>query len=783
MAIKDDIISIRKQILDDEYSHLNKEQREAVFSNDGPLLILAGAGSGKTTAVISKIGYLIRYGNTYNSTEAKGTADDLEYLKECLRNKAKRTEQRYLDLMAVDPINAYNLLAITFTNKAAGEMRERLERQYNIKGDKLWALTFHSLCVRILRRFADRLGFQSNFTIYDDSDSHKLIDSIIKKHNLSENYNSKVISRIISSAKCSFVSAEDYVHEGRDYQQTPMIYKEYQAELKKANAFDFDDLIFMTVRLLSANEEVRKIINNRFQYVLVDEYQDTNPLQYRLVSLLAPTGKICVVGDDDQSIYRFMGASIENILSFERQFTDAKVVRLEQNYRSTQTILDAANAVIANNVGRKGKRLWTDQGPGKNITVNQLFTQSEEGAYICSSIMSGKGTYGFKNNDFCILYRTNAQSNSIEHSLRMNGIPYRVFGGQPFFKRKEVQDILAYLNVICNPYDRTRLLRIINEPKRGIGDTTLDKINAICEANDLNFFDVISNAASYPELQRSAEKLTDFARTIYMLSEKSKEVPPSQLFTELLSTIRYEQALRSQYDITEAVSRIENVHELQNNIVEYEKSAEEPTLLGYLEQTALISSVDNLDENEPAVTLMTMHCAKGLEFDVVFLAGFEEGLFPSAMSVNEPGGIEEERRLCYVAITRARKQLYITSVRSRMLYGTPRPAVPSRFLKEIPEELITEVQHIQQEKPTPVRHSKPMHERAIFTNSVGVMPQTKSEKTGSYKVGQRVKHKVFGEGTILGVTEMSSDSLIEVEFTTAGKKKLMANFAKLTILE
>ncbi|MBO5035619.1 MAG: UvrD-helicase domain-containing protein [Clostridia bacterium] len=782
MATKNEILDLRKKILDDEYSHLNKEQREAVFSNDGPLLILAGAGSGKTTAVISKIGYLIRYGNTYNSTQSDATDDDKAYLEECLKDKTKRTEQRYLKLMASDPINAYNLLAITFTNKAAGEMRERLEKQYNISGDKLWALTFHSLCVRILRRFADRIGFQSNFTIYDDTDSHKLIDSIIKKHHLSENYNAKVVSRIISAAKCKYVSAGEYVHEGRDLQQVPMIYKEYQAELKNANAFDFDDLIFMTVRLLSSNEEVRKTINNRFQYVLVDEYQDTNPLQYRLVSLLAPTGKICVVGDDDQSIYRFMGASIENILSFERQFTDAKVVRLEQNYRSTQTILDAANAVIANNEGRKGKRLWTDQGPGHNITVNQLNTQSEEGEYICRSIMSGKGTHGFKNNDFCILYRTNAQSNSIEHSLRMNGIPYRVFGGQPFFKRKEIQDVLAYLNVICNPYDRTRLLRIINEPKRGIGDTTLDKISGICESTGAHFFDVIANAAAYPELQRSSEKLMDFARTIKMLSDKSKVVTPSQLFTELLATVRFEQALRSQYDLTEAISRIENVHELQNNILEYEKNAEEPTLLGYLEQTALVSAVDNLDENEPAVTLMTMHCAKGLEFDVVFLIGFEEGLFPSAMSVNEPGGLEEERRLCYVAITRARKQLFITSVRSRMLYGTPRPAIPSRFLKEIPPELITEVHHIQQEIQPPVRRSKPMHERALLTNAVTVIPKSKDTKT-SYRAGQKVKHKVFGEGVLVSVTEMSSDSLLEVDFATAGKKKLMANFAKLMIIE
>lgn len=782
MNTSEKLLSLKKQILNDEYSNLNNEQREAVFSNDGPLLILAGAGSGKTTSVISKIGYLIRYGNAYNAPVTDANEDDVAYLSECLNNKNMRTEARYFDLMASEPIDAYNILAITFTNKAAGEMRERLERQYGINGNKLWALTFHSLCVRLLRRYADRLGYQSNFTIYDDTDSHKLIDSIIKKHHLSENYNTKVVSKIISSAKCNYVSAQEYTYDGRDLKQMPLIYKEYQTGLKEANAFDFDDLIFMTVRLLSTHEDIQKAVNDRFRYILVDEYQDTNPLQYRLVALLAPTGKICVVGDDDQSIYRFMGASIENILSFEKQFPNAKVVRLEQNYRSTQTILDAANAVISNNKDRKGKRLWTEQGPGKNITVNQLSNQSEEGDYICRSIMSGKGTSGFKNNDFCILYRTNAQSNSIEHALRINGIPYRVFGGQPFFKRKEIQDVLAYLNVICNPYDRTRLMRIINEPKRGIGDSTIEKVNTICSETGQHFFDVISEASNYPELQRSAEKLMDFARTIRMLAQKTEEVSPSHIFTELLSAIRYEQHLRNQYDLSDAVSRIENVHELQNNIVEYEKNAEEPTLLGYLEQTALVSAVDDLDEDEPAVTLMTMHCAKGLEFDVVFLAGFEEGLFPSAMSVNEQGGIEEERRLCYVAITRARKQLFITHVRSRMLYGTPRPSMPSRFLKEIPEELITQVQSVQYEKPHNVRHTKPMSERALLTNTITVIPKEKDGKI-SYRIGQNVKHKVFGEGVITGVTEMSSDSLLEVEFASVGKKKLMANFAKLKIIE
>ena len=775
MEKKTELLNLRKRILEDEFSSLNNEQREAVFSNDGPLLILAGAGSGKTTTVISKIGYLIKYGNAYNSADIDFTDGDGDYLKKCLEDKSMRSQERYFRLMSSSPIKAYNLLAITFTNKAAGEMRERLEKQYNISGDSLWALTFHSLCVRILRRFCDRIGFNKNFTIYDDNDSSRLIESLLKKYNLTEKYGAKQVARAISAAKCRFISPDDYDVEN----DIVKLYRAYQAELKAANAFDFDDLIFMTVRLMMTDEEARNSINSRFRYILVDEYQDTNPVQYRLVSLLAPTGNICVVGDDDQSIYRFMGASMENILNFERHFKNARTVRLEQNYRSTQTILDAANAVISHNEDRKGKRLWTDAGKGDKIVVNQLYTQTDEGDYI-SRVIRECTEKGLKYNDFCVLYRTNAQSNAIEHSMRLHNIPYRVFGGQPFFKRKEVQDILAYMNVICNPYDRTRLLRIINEPKRGIGDTTIDKINTICEKTGQNFFDVILHASAYPELQRSADKLASFAGIIAELTEKSKEMRPSQLFTEIINSIHYEQELRKQYDINEAISRTENVHELQNTVAEYERTAEEPTLLGYLEQTALVNAVDTLDENEPAVTLMTMHCAKGLEFNVVFIAGFEEGLFPSSMSALEPGGIEEERRLCYVAITRAKKKLYITNVRSRMMYGSSHPATASRFLKEIPEELITEAENEQFERPV-ARRAKPISERQLITNTVTVIPDA-GQKKQKYRAGQRVRHKVFGDGVITAVTEMSSDSMLEVDFQTVGKKKLMANYAKLEII-
>ena len=776
------ILNLRKQILNDEFSNLNEQQRDAVYSNDGPLLILAGAGSGKTTTVISKIGYLIKYGNTYNSDVVNRTGDDdAEYLKKCLENKDMRDEERYKKLMRVSPIPAYNILAITFTNKAAGEMRDRLDAKYNIDGSSLWALTFHSTCVRLLRRYAPLLGYDKNFTIYDDSDSNKLLENIMKRLNLTERYTPKVAHKIISKAKTQYLTPDEFMYTDSEFPKIQKVYKEYQTELKNANAFDFDDLIFMTVKLLSENETVRKEIHARFKYLLVDEYQDTNPLQYRLVKLLSNNGKICVVGDDDQSIYRFMGASIDNILSFEKQFSGTKTVRLERNYRSTQTILDAANALISNNERRKGKNMWTDSGKGDPIVVNQFATQNEEGEYICKCILEGIGR-NEEYSDFCVLYRTNAQSNSLEFALKGNGIPYRIFGGLPFFKRKEVQDILSYLNVINNPYDKTRLYRIINEPKRGIGDATLEKINSISISEGERFYDVLSNARNYPELQRSADKLCEFAAMISMLSEKSKELPVSELFELLIETIDYEGYLRKTYDKSEAGARMDNVRELYNNIVQFEQKAEDKSLLAYLEETALVSAIDNLDENEKAVTLMTMHCAKGLEFDNVFMAGVEEGLFPSPQSVNEDGGIEEERRLCYVAITRARKRLYILSAKARLIYGTMKPAFPSRFIKEIPPELIYEVKKPTKEYTPFVKQYRSSSERQLISGPITSVPKSSSQKQ-TFTIGQTVKHKAFGVGKIVAVTAMSSDNLVEVDFESVGKKKLMTNYAKLEIMD
>ena len=777
-TIKERFLNARRRFLDSEFSNLNDMQRKAVYANDGPVLILAGAGSGKTTTIISKIGYLIKYGNSYNSTETPENVSesDISLVENAINDNALCESPRFAELMRVDGIPAENLLAITFTNKAANEMKERLERKYGISSTQLWALTFHATCVRILRMYADILGYTRNFTIYDDNDSQKLIDSIIKKKNLDEKYNSKVIARVISRAKTSLEDCRNYTYDG-EFPKLPEIYAQYCEELKKANAFDFDDLLLYTVKLLSENERIRKNLHNRFKYVLVDEYQDTNNLQFKLISLLALDGNICVVGDDDQSIYRFMGASVENILAFDKHFEGTQIIRLEQNYRSTQTILNAANAVIANNAKRKGKNMWTTNDEGDKITICNLPSQYEESEFIVKSILTGISTQNRSYNDFCVLYRTNAQSTSVEMALKGNGIPYKVFGGQPFFKRKEIQDILAYFNVINNPNDRTRLVRIINEPKRGIGDTSIEKVIDVSNKLGVPLFDVIRNANKYPELQRSADRLMKFAAMIDDFAEKSKTCTVSELFTYVVDTIEYEKMLMSSLHLSDSENRVLNVRELFNNIVQFEKKSENPTLLGYLEDTALISAIDNLDENEAAVTLMTMHCAKGLEFDVVFLPGFEEGIFPTPQAVYEDAGLEEERRLCYVALTRARKKLYIVSVSSRMIYGNPRPAIPSRFVKEIPEEYVER----RDKKPLErmKRPEKRLEDKMIFTSTGNVIPKTEKKKDGAFSEGDRVKHKIFGEGTVLSVTEMSSDTLVEVNFDKVGVKKLMTNFAKL----
>lgn len=787
--MRQEFLALRKTLLDREYETLNPPQREAVYSCDCPLLILAGAGSGKTTVLVNKLGYLIKYGSAYHSTTVPEslTGEDMEYLKGALHDPARRTEERYRRLLAVDPMDPYNLLAITFTNKAAGEMRERMEKKFNVDARDLWALTFHSTCVRILRRFADRLGYEKDFTIYDDGDSHKLVERILKEIGLSEGYQAKAVRSIINKAKGKYQTPEEFRAEYKDpnFPKLPDIYAKYQASLKESNAMDFDDLIFNTVKLLTEHEDAARSVNRRFKYVLVDEYQDTNPLQYRLVTLLAKGGEICVVGDDDQSIYRFAGADIENILAFEHQFQDAKVIRLEQNYRSTNTILTAANEVIAHNENRKGKTLWSDKGEGNKIHYRQLNNQHEEGAYVARSILAGKGTDKSLNyRDFCVLYRTHAQSNAIESALRGNGIPYRVYGGLAFYKRKEVQDLLAYLNFIHNPKDRIRLSRIINEPKRGIGDTSLDRVLALADREGISPYEIMQTADKYPELQRAATKLQSFAQMIEELRDAVDTMPLPDLFKYLVAKIQYKQWLYDSFDLSEAQSRFENVAELLNAITEFANTAEEGqnTLADYLEQTALVSAVDSLNPEDDTVILMTMHCAKGLEFDTVFITGFEEEIFPSARSLEEPGGVEEERRLCYVAITRAKKELHIISTRNRLMFGRTKDCVVSRFLKEIPDDCI-ESRVAPPQEPFQ-RPTRTLADRPIFKNtvtSIPAKPKAPAQKV-AYTVGMRIRHKVFGEGSVTAVTPMATDCMLTVVFDTVGEKKLMTNYVKLEIL-
>ena len=788
--MRQEFLALRKALLDREYEKLNPPQREAVYSCDCPLLILAGAGSGKTTVLVNKLGYLIKYGNAYHSTTVPEslTGDDLEYLRRGLTDDSLRNEDRYRRLMAVDPFDPYHLLAITFTNKAAGEMRERMERQFQVDAKDLWALTFHSTCVRILRRFGDKLGYDREFTIYDDGDSNKLVERILKEWDLQQRYPAKTVRSVINKAKGNYETPEEFRagYKSFDFPKMPDIYEKYQASLRESNAMDFDDLIFNTVKLLEEHEDAARAVNRRFKYVLVDEYQDTNPLQYRLVTLLAKGGEICVVGDDDQSIYRFAGADIKNILAFEHQFQDAKVIRLEQNYRSTNTILTAANEVIAHNKNRKGKTLWSDKGQGGKIHYRELNNQHEEGAYVARAVLGAKGANpNLKFRDFCVLYRTHAQSNAIESALRGNGIPYRVYGGLAFYKRKEVQDLLAYLNFIHNPKDRVRLARIINEPKRGIGDTTVERLFAICDRDGISPLEVMKNVALYPELQRGAGKLQAFGEMMESLREAADTMPLPDLFKYLVASIQYKQWLHTAFDPQDAQARFENVAELLNAITEFSQTAEEGrnTLADYLEQTALVSAVDSMDGDADTVILMTMHCAKGLEFDTVFITGFEEEIFPSARSVEEAGGVEEERRLCYVAITRAKRDLHIISTRNRMMFGGFRDCMVSRFLKEIPSDCL-ESRAAAVREPVQRPQRKPLSQRPIFANTVTSMPQKPSQPTQktNYAVGMRIRHKVFGEGTVCGVTPMATDCMLTVSFDTVGEKKLMTNYVKLEIL-
>lgn len=774
--------ALRRQVMEKEFSRMNPMQREAVFTTEGPLLILAGAGSGKTTVLVNRIANIVKYGCAYGAREfsVSLTEEEIRMLEE-YRDGTQEYTDEIADLLAVRPAKPWQILAITFTNKAAGELKERLEAMLGPDGQDIWASTFHSTCARILRRDGESIGYTSHFTIYDTDDSKRVMKECQRLLNIDDKMLShKTLLHEISHAKDSLISPEDYLNDAGDDVRLRKIgeaYRLYEKLLRDADAMDFDDMIVNTVKLLEENEEVRTRYQNRFRYVMVDEYQDTNHAQYRLTSLLAGgSGNLCVVGDDDQSIYRFRGATIENILSFEEQYHKAKVIRLEQNYRSTQNILDAANAVISHNTERKGKNLWTANGLGEKIVVDNAFDEQEESTFIADTIMdSVKG--GRKWSDHAVLYRMNAQSNAIERTFVRMGVPYRVIGGHRFYERKEIRDALAYLSVISNPADNIRLRRIINEPKRGIGATTINHAAQIAAGLGLSLYEVISHADEYEQLVRAAPRLRAFTQIIDGLAEAAEELPLNELFEKAMRDTGYLDSLALDRETYQ--DRLENIQELSSNLLRYSEDNEEGDLNGFLEEVALMTDIDNYNEEADTVVLMTLHSAKGLEFPVVFIPGMERGIFPGIQSLYSASEMEEERRLAYVGITRAKERLYLTHARTRMLYGSTSHNAPSPFLEEIPEGLVEEKRKVtlSQQKPSVQRAAKP---KKTFDHSFGPAAPKPSAPAGSYRVGDTVGHKLFGTGVVLSAQPMGNDTLLEIAFEKAGTKKLMANFARLT---
>ncbi len=757
-------------------------QLEAVMQVKGPVLILAGAGSGKTTVLVNRIANMVNFGNAYHSAYMPEhiSMSDIENIELAVKNGSmdKDMLRSFTNEQGVKP---YNILAITFTNKAANELRERLAMMLGEDASEINASTFHSTCVRILRREGEKVGFTSNFTIYDTDDSLKVLKEIYKSINIDEKMlplrsSLSQIGRFKDSMLSPIMAEEEYASDFR-MSMVAKIYTEYAKRLKAANAMDFDDIIYHTVRLFLDNEDVLNKYRNRYKYIMVDEYQDTNHAQYLLVGLLAGEHKnLCVVGDDDQSIYKFRGATIENILSFEQQFSGATVIKLEQNYRCTQNILDAANSVIANNTERKGKNLWTDNGVGDKINILKLKDEFEEGRYIADRISDHIASGGsFREN--AVLYRLNAQSNAIEKVLLRSAIPYRIFGGIKFYERLEIKDIVAYLSVINNPADTLRLKRIINQPKRGIGDATVATCEEIAYTLGVSLFDVIKSSEEYAPIQKKSKPLMEFAKVIDDLIEfEKKNNTITELFDKLLKDSGYEEFLNSQG--IEGQNRLENVMELKSNISNFKKENEEGTLSEFLEEIALYTDLDRADTSGDAVTLMTLHSAKGLEFENVFIAGMEEGIFPGTQSNFDPKEVEEERRLAYVGITRAKKSLHITSSWQRLLYGKTTVNQMSRFVKEIPAqvcEIEDKTVRIVDKNPYASPKSAP-----TAGKSIGVSGSFSKEKAVfSFSNGDNVVHKVFGSGVIVKITPMGNDKLVEIDFGEKGIKKIMANMAKL----
>ncbi|MGM9636512.1 MAG: ATP-dependent helicase [Eubacteriales bacterium] len=775
----------KQALFDKHYSFLNDKQREAVYTVNNPLLVLAGAGSGKTTVLVHRIAHIIRYGNAYYENKPGITEEDAVRLENAI-NLPDEEIANLLSEYAVDPCPPWAMLTITFTNKAANEMKERLTKVIGEEtgAGEIWAGTFHSICVRLLRRYGENIGLSGNFTIYDTDDSKKLIVQILKEKNIDDKVlPPKMVQNKISRAKDKLLTPEDMAGEAqKDFRegQIAKVYALYQARLKEIGAVDFDDIIVRTVELLTTSTETREYLQRHFRYVCIDEYQDTNHAQFVLATLLSGGRRnLMVVGDDDQSIYRFRGATIENILGFDQVFPDAKVIKLEQNYRSTQTILDAANAVIANNVGRKGKKLWTSKNSGEPIVLRKVANQSDEAGYIADQILAMCRDNGKKFSDFAILYRMNAQSNALEKVFSKSGVPYRVIGGTRFTDRKEIKDIVAYLTLILNPKDDLHLLRIINEPKRKIGTTTLNAIAEIARVEGVSMFEIIQKANQYVALQKSAANLANFASLIRELQRIAEKESLSSLFQKTIELSGYRDMLVAA-GIAEQ-DRLENIQELVSNAIEYENNADEPSLSGFLEEYALVSDIDNYDKNADAVVMMTIHSAKGLEFPVVFLPGFEEGIFPGHMAMMDNNEMEEERRLAYVAITRARERLYCTHAKERMLFGRTVFNPISPFFTEIPGNLIVDTTVEQPKKVSnfemPEYVKKKPAAQAIKEKTVFDMKP--SAQTERFEVGEIVRHPNFGRGEILSVRPMSSDTLYEIAFDSVGTKKLMATYAKL----
>lgn len=733
-----------------QFSHMNNMQQQAVFCTEGPLLILAGAGSGKTTVLVNRIAYILQS----------------------------------------ELCKPWQILAITFTNKAAGELKERICNAVPEGGSDIWAATFHSTCARILRRYGDRIGFTSHFTVYGTDDQKKLVKDILKQLNYDEKMLPvKRVLNEISKAKDEMLTPQEMLKKaGYDNlkQSVAKVYEIYQSRLKTADAMDFDDMLCKTVELFQKCPDILEFYQNQFKYIMVDEYQDTNKVQYKFVSMLAAKyGNICVVGDDDQSIYKFRGATIENILSFENTFKGAKMIRLEQNYRSTQNILNAANGVISNNTMRKGKTLWTENAVGDKIEVHTSDSERDEAQFIAKTILDGVAD-GRKFSDFAILYRMNAQSNSIEQALSRSGIPHRVIGGRRFYDREEIRDMVAYLQVINNPHDDVRLGRIINVPKRGIGATTLEKASEIAAGLGESIYSVIKDADVYPQLSRAATKLKSFVALIdgLMEAEQSGDYSLAELYNLILEHTDYEKYLKTEKDNPDV--RIENIEELSSNIIKFEEDyAEEASLSNFLEEISLQTDIDNYDAEADSSVMMTLHSAKGLEFPVVFIAGLEEGVFPSIATMMNPDELNEERRLAYVGITRAKEKLYITKAKSRMLMGHTSYNKVSRFVNEIPPELLNYTGEKKTFASTNGFSASSSHisigAGSKFTPNKSFNTFTKpAVKSGTvYKKGDCVFHKVFGKGMIMKTEKMGNDTMLEVAFDKAGTKTLMANFSKM----